>query len=81
MKELNDKLNQYVEWINNNPPHVLGCLSKKIDYERMLKLKKEIETKGWLPNPQALINNKNNPDSLNFFPRGFGSTGKHRGKK
>lgn len=65
---MNEKLDQYIKQIKENPPHVLGCLSKKIDYERMLKLKEEIETKGWLPDVQKLIISKNTPDKINFFP-------------
>ncbi len=62
-----------MEYINENPPHLLGCLSKKVDYKRMLKLKEEIETNGWLPTTQALIAKKNKPEKINFFP--------NRGKK
>ena len=68
MKDFNEKLEQYMKQIRENPLHILGCLSKKIDYERMLKLKEEIETNGWLPNIQKLITNKNKPEKINFFP-------------
>ena len=56
-----------MDYINENPPHLLGCLSKKIDHKRMLKLKEEIENNGWLPTAQVLITSKNKLERINFF--------------
>lgn len=49
VKEIDQKISDYLSWFKNNPPHVLGHLRGGIDKERMEALKQEIENRPQKP--------------------------------
>uniref|UniRef100_A0A6M3L0D6 Uncharacterized protein n=2 Tax=viral metagenome TaxID=1070528 RepID=A0A6M3L0D6_9ZZZZ len=71
MKELNQKLESYTKYIKENPPGVLGDLKNGIDKERMLKLKREIESKGWLPDIESLLLHSKNMEKRKKYAYNF----------